>query len=343
MIVDRIYEYLESRGQKLPQDVVDFALKRVERTVRRNLGELEDRSRPRQISGSLAWYCPRRAYYQLTGAEQQQLTARARVTFLMGDVLQACIDVLSTMAGVVFEYPDSAGDELELRDTISGVEVVGHVDHALRTNQDGLLVVDSKSMSAYGFDEFKAAATNPEHEYWKKERWGYLAQVRFYAMLVRRLGLGTGERSILLAICKNTGHMAEMIVPRDPEVEDAFLRAIPRLGAARAQYQAAREAVVATVLANGGTVEAAEKAAAAVPRVEATGLLPRASWANAVEVGIVKLPDGSRGKAMEVDTDSERTRGNGWRCNYCPFVTKCFEGFELVPMSKPVYRKALNK
>lgn len=338
MIVDRIYEYLETRGRELPPELVNHALRRVAHTLRRNLGEREDRSRPRNISGSLAWYCPRRAYYQLTGAEQEQPAPRARMAFFMGDVLQASIDVLATMAGVTFEYPDANGDELELRADINGAEVVGHVDHAIRHPDEGLIVVDSKSMAQWGFDEFVRATQDPAADWWAKERWGYLAQLRFYMWLIRRLGLGTGKTGLFVGICKNTGTLAEMTVQACPDTEAAFERAIPRLVAARAKFKTAKEAVMATVLANGGTLQEAEAAATAVPRTEATGLLPRPSWAGLVEVSNVKLPDGTRGKALEVDTDAERTKGNGWRCNYCPFVKNCFPGVELVAMSKPAWR-----
>lgn len=343
MIVDRIYEYLDTRGKQLPPELVKYALARMERTLRRNLGEREERSRARNISGSLAWYCPRKAYFQLVGAQQEELTARARMAFFMGDVLQASMDVLATMAGVQFEYPDAAGDELELRDSIGGVEVVGHVDHAIRHPEHGLVVIDSKSMAQYGFDEFVRAAKDPAAEWWSRERWGYLAQIRFYMYLVKRLGLGDGKLGIFLGICKNTGALAQVQVAEDAETIAAFERAIPRLDAARKSFFSAREAVIATVVANGGNMQQAEAAASTVPYTEATGLLPRAPWAGLVEVNNVKLPDGSRGRALEVDTDSERTKGNGWRCNYCSFVTQCFPGVQLVAMSKPAYRMPAPK
>lgn len=343
MIVDRIYEYFETSGRELPREVVAQALKRVEWTLRRNLGEREERTRPRNISGSTAWFCPRRAYYQLTGAEQDRPAPRARMAFFMGDVLQASIDVLATMAGVQFEYPDANGDELELRAEVGGVEVVGHVDHAVRVEGEGLVVIDTKSMATYGFEEFVRAAQDPKADWWTKERWGYLAQLRFYMWLVRWLGLGSGRYGLFVAVCKNTGQMAELTVQACRETEAAFERAIPRLDQARNLYRVAKEAVIATVLANGGTMQEADAAASSVPRTEATGLLPRASWAGLVEVSNAKLPDGSRGRALEVDTDPERTKGNGWRCNYCPFVTSCFPGVQLVAMSKPAYRMPAPK
>ena len=343
MIVDRIAEYMETQGREIPPEVMAIAMKRLQWTIKRNLGEQEERSRARNISGSLAWFCPRRAYYQLTGAEQEKLTGRARMTFMMGDVLQATVDVLATLAGVEFAYPDAEGEELELRQDIGGVEVVGHVDHALRIEGEGLVVLDSKSMADYGFGEFEKAARDPEADWWRKEKLGYIAQIRFYMMLVRMAGLGTGERAAFIGINKNNGKMAELWVKRDEAMEQMFLRAIPVLAEARQRYFSARDLVVGQVLEQGGSLAEADAAGSAVTRDEAHGLLPRAKWAKTVEVSNVKLPDGSRGRGLEVCTDKELTDGNGWRCNYCPFTAQCWPGFELVPMSSgPVWRKANN-
>lgn len=348
MIVDKIQEYLETQGREIPADVMALAAKRFAWTLRRNLGEQEDRARARQISGSLAWYCPRRAYYQLTGAGQERLTGRARVTFLMGDTLQTVVDVLATLAGVQFAYPDENGDELELRQEVEGVEVVGHVDHAVHVEGEGLVVLDSKSMAPYGYQEFVKAVHDPKAAWWEKERLGYVAQLRFYMMLIRLAGLGTGERGAFIGIDKGTGNFSELWVNRCPETEAMFLRAIPVLAAARERYWTARDAVVAGVLDRGGSLAEADAAASAVPRDAANGLLPKARWAKVVEVSGVKLPDGTKGRALEVCVDKDQTEGHGWRCSYCPWARQCAEaehgpGFELVPMSSgPVWRKPVK-
>lgn len=343
MIVDRIIDYLESTGRKVPEDLLTLALARMERTLRRNLGEQRE-SKARSIGGSLSWYCPRRAYYQLTGAAGEKPSGRSRVAFLMGDTLQAVVDLLASLAGVEFAYPDADGKELEVRLPIEGVEVVGHIDHAVRTSKEGLVVGDTKSMATYTYRDFTKACSDPEAEWWKVERWGYVAQLRFYMWCVELLGLGTGERGFFIGIDKNTGHMAELWVARDPATIEVFKRAIPALEAARKRYFTAREAVLGTVTSNGGSLAEAEAAASAVPRNEANGLPARPVWARTIELaGANKRADGTKGRVLEVDTDRARTNGQGWRCNYCPFTAACWPGFDLVAMSDgPKWRKAIE-
>lgn len=350
MIVDRILAYLEGAGVPVTDDTLNMATRRVARTIKRNLGEQRDRRRRKTIGGSLSWFCPRRAYYSLTGAYAEAAKGRSRVAFLMGDVLQACIDVLATQAGVEFAYPDADGNELELEVTIGGVVCRGHIDHGVRTSRDGIVVMDSKSMATYTYRDFERACRTPSYDPhdWKDwrvvERWGYMAQLRFYMYAVELLDLGTGARGAFIGIDKNTGHLAELWVERDQATVDMFNRAVPALDAMVRRYDDAVAAVRETALANGADDDEADAAASAVPRTVETGLPDRPTWANAVLMpGANKRADGSKGAVYEVDTDKERTGGQGWRCNYCPFAASCWPGFEVVPMSGgPKWRKAAD-
>ncbi len=61
----------------------------------------------------------------------------------------------------------------------------------------------------------------------------------------------------------------------------------------------------------------------------------RPPWAvTEVKNGKNLRADGSEGPVEEV---------KHWRCNYCPFVGTCFDGFALVPLkAKPAWRKAVS-
>ena len=344
MIVDRIYKYLDGKGVDIGEHVLKLAMSRVHKTLTRNLGVREDRKRRKTIGGSTEWYCPRRAYYSMTGAPKERYSARSRIAFLMGDILQAVVDICATQAGVEFAYPNTSGEELELDVTIEGVRVVAHIDHALKLADEGLVVFDSKSMADHTFYRFEAAATDPLAEWRQIEMWGYVAQLRFYMWLVELTGLGTGQRGAFIGINKNTGHMAELWVDRCEDTIAMFRRAVPGLTGMVSAYDRAAATVRETVLAQGGSPEDAELACEAVPRIVDHGLPPRPVWARTIELpGSNKRADGSKGPVVQVDVGKENTGGQGFRCSYCPFTELCYPGFEPVYLKGgPKYRKALE-
>lgn len=354
MIVDRIEEYLNGPRAKVEDVHLETAMGHVERTFRRNLGDRDDAGNRRRISGSLPWYCPRRAYYTIAGAPREAVKGRSLIAFLMGDVLEAAVVVLARQAGVRFSWPNDAGDQMRLEQTFrtpAGIEtVVGHLDLVVEADDDQI-AGDVKSMADYSFREFQKAATQNERQaledptsWWSVERWGYVAQLRFYLWLLELSGQGSGSRGFFVGVNKNTGHLAELWIDRDQETIDVFKRAIPALVAARAKYDAAANAVRETVLSNGGTDEEAAAAVARVPLIEAHGLPGRPRWHRLIRLeGQNQRADGTKGPILEIDTDKKTTQGQGWRCGYCPWVLECHPGFDVVPLkSGPKFRKAAD-
>ena len=348
MIVDRILDYLGGSGREIPDAVLAVAHEQFDRTFRRNLGKQRAPGERRRISASLPWYCPRRAYYTLTGAAGEVPSGRSRVAFLLGDLIETAVVTLARQAGIVFPWPNERGEQLELRWTFptpnGPEEVVGHTDLAIETSADGLIVGDVKSMADYTFREFARACSDPSAPWHEVERWGYVAQLRFYMWLLELTKQGTGERGFFVGVNKNTGHLAELWVERCPETVAMFERAIPYLVHVRETYDRAADAVRETAIANGSDLDEAEAAASIVPRNEAHGLPPRPAWSKIVRLGGAnKRSDGSKGPVLEVCTDKDQTQGQGWRCGYCPHTAACFPGFSLVPMSRgPKWRKAAD-
>lgn len=331
MIVPAITEYLDSTGEDVAPDTVERFLPRLIRTFNRNLG-VKEGPRRRPISASLPWYCPRRCLYDITGQPGEATTGRSRMTFLLGDVYQVATDIAAEQAGVTFAYPDESGEELELEWEVDGHKVVAHIDHAIKVEGEGLVAVDSKSMSDYSFQRARKAAVDASADWWERERWGIVAQLRFYAWGLKVLGLGTGKRSIIVGVNKNTGHLVQIEVPECPDTIAVFERAIPLLANARDAWDAHKAEHPDAVLD------------------EASGfLLPRPGWANAIRLkGNNKRPDGTKGPVWEVDQDKERTGDQGWRCGYCKWNTGegvdghpgCWEGFRAIVVSgKPKLRK----
>lgn len=292
MIADRIIDYLRGDLSEAPDSMLDVAASMFRASLKRNL-TAAPREERRHISASSPWYCARKMLYGMRGAESVPLNPRARIAFTMGDTLEQMAVILARLSGVEVLSPAPDGTQESATIQIAGREVSCHLDATIRGPSGEVVPVDVKSMADYGFGEFEQAIRDPGAKWWMEERWGYLTQLRIY-MLAKQ-----AEYGLFLAINKNTGLPAELMVSRDPEWE----REIAQRMAFVNEHDAA------------GTTP------------------PRPPWATTVtKSGDNLRPDGSKGAVEEISS---------WRCNYCPKVATCFEGFSLVALkSKPAWRRA---
>ena len=309
MIVDRVTRYLESCNGVIPDKVMEVAQGSFGHSLQRNLASNRDvEERKPSISPSGPWYCPRRFHYKLTSAPKEDLQWRSRLAFLLGDTVEAIAIVLMRLAGVPMLSPNEDGLQLRVHATLGGIEIAGSIDASVKYAGHGEIPVDVKSMSAYSFADFQRACTDPGHAWWHKQRFDNVFQVRLYKRMMKEMGLSDGQHGILVGVNKNTGHLAEAWV--NPHDDDKLI----------------------------------DRAVAKVALHHASGKVPdRPAWAKAIEMpGANLLPDGTKGPCLQIDTDKQRTGDHGWRCSYCPYTEVCWPGFEVVPLSKPVYRKPIQ-
>lgn len=267
MIVDVVEKYLGGDRAKVDEAVLSHAMQGIERSFVRNLTDHEREHRV-GIHASSAWYCARRMVYDLDPtAPREALQPRARMTFLMGDVLEQTVIFLARMAGVPILSPAPGAEQESVRLMVEGCEVVGNMDMTVQGPDGSEIPVDVKSMSEYGFKEFERAILDPSHPWWSADpkngnRWAYLTQLRFYMMAKR------APHGIFVAVDKNTGHMAEMHVAPDPSWE----------------------------------VEFRERAKYLLSWTMQKGLPPRPAWATTKTLpGNNQRPDGSKGPVEEIE------------------------------------------
>lgn len=342
MIADKIESYLMGEGQPVPPGLLDVAAAHVRRSLARNFGERAE-YRARVPSPSSKSYCARRQVYDaLPMAEHREGDRpRARITFTLGDSVEAVGMLLARQAGVKFITPDEAGEQLRLKVTIDpkewGIdeppfEIAGNMDCTFHVDGNGETVADWKSMSEYGFDDALAAAKSPSARWWKEQEDDYIAQVRWYMLLLRVSGRGEGKFGYLLPVNKSTGAVCEIRIPHDRDAEVMLVR------------KAAYVWKHLRAIAGDKPLETAS-VEDALRYVQAS--VPRPSWFNTILLtGSNERGDGTKGPVVQVDTIRDKARHGsgpfvGFRCSYCPFTQACLgpEGYVLVPLGKPVLRR----
>lgn len=342
MIVDRITEYLDKGSDhEVDEQALGVALRGMKRGIVRNLGPRNDGGRSRNPSPSSSWACGRRLLFDWLGLDREDVSWRARLTFMHGDVNEAAGILLARQAGVDLLTPDpETGEQLTVEAMVNpadwGVDgepfpLVGHVDATLEVHSHGECPADWKAVSTYTFQDMEQAAKRKDAPWWAKERDGYVAQVRWYCIALRLMGRGDGQWGCLVGVNKNTGHLCEVVVPYDHEEEVRLIRKAAYVWAKIREAQA---------LDNLGEDEAMAK--------WVRDSIPRPRWAADPVPCTGKLPGGLKGKGLKIPTQyDEAVHGpkaeyQQWRCGYCPFTTTCWPGFSLVPLSKPEYRKAVK-
>lgn len=261
MIVDAVEKYLSGARATVNDAVLDAAMAGIRKSFVKNLTDAT-REKREGLHASSKWSCTRRMLYDLAETEPEALTARARVTFMLGDVWEQALLFLIRQAGVNIVTPGIDGVQERHVLTVEGAVISGSIDLVVRDPAGAEIPVDAKSMNARSFGEFKDAISDPKAEWWEKQRWDYLTQLRFY-MIAKKAPYG-----MFVAVCKDTGHMAELHVMPDPSWEIEFRQ---------------RCAYLMDHL----------KPGAPTP--------PRPSWAKSeIRAGANERPDGSKGPVEEV-------------------------------------------
>jgi len=132
--------------------------------------------------------CIRQQAYTVLDYPVPKLNPRAKMTFLFGDMIEALITCLAKSAGVNLH-----SEQKEVK--FAGV--TGHIDGII--NDDTLF--ECKSMSQFGYEKFLRVGISDDS--------GYISQCQSY---MQALGL---KQACLVAVNKNTGHIAEQIIYPD--------------------------------------------------------------------------------------------------------------------------------
>ena len=163
-------------------------------SMQRQFFETEPRVGEAVLSPSSLGKCVRMLAYAYHGYPQEGISAKLKMTFLTGDLLEAVIYAVAEFSGwpieniqkVVYPFGEEGG-------------VKGSIDGML-----GNVMVDVKTSSLASFDITKRLGVT--------DGFGYLTQIALYKEGVQ------SEEGIFVYVNKNTGEIAVHSVPHDPDL-----------------------------------------------------------------------------------------------------------------------------
>lgn len=207
MIVEKIEHYLTGRGQTLDEEVLQQMWNSFTFSVQRQL--MEERELSKNLRGSNPGPCARKMAYATLGYEPTEpLQARSKVTFLTGDLLELVAVGMMRLAGlnVTDTCLDADGQSEAIFDVGNGTLVKCHADGILHPQigvTDVKRLLEIKSSSDYGFKREWLRGNMSDQ---------YRLQHNIY---MEAYGIDHG---IFLVVNKNTGHFAEVLTEKDPDI-----------------------------------------------------------------------------------------------------------------------------
>lgn len=216
MIVNEINRFLTAESQDIPQAILDEAGKLASYSFARQFGKREER--PATLRLSSIGSCTRKQAYKILGYEDngKEIDSRAKQVFFQGDICELAIVSLAKAAGV--NITDSGLDQKAIE--FDGIQ--GHADGVITIGDEQAgyerVLLEVKSMSSFSFKNFENQQIDE----------GYRYQCNAY---MEALGL---NRTCIVALNKDSGVLAEWIIPKQKEIVDdirnriAILRAVTK-------------------------------------------------------------------------------------------------------------------
>jgi len=202
MIVDRVYDYINSTGKEVDKEILEEARERFGYTVKRQFMEDDNWNREGKIYASqMGKKCPRQLSYKYHGVEyESEMSPRTKVKFFLGDLSELGALALGKLAGL-----DLGLSQSKLNIEVEGFKTHGYID-GLLYDGDEPYIVEAKSTGRYSFQSFEKKGF--------KDRPHYMTQINLY---MRNLGINKG---IFLVVNTDTGHLGERIVQYNQKYVD---------------------------------------------------------------------------------------------------------------------------
>jgi len=193
MIKDKIYDLLSlNEDAPIPMEILNEFSQAVVEGFRRQI--LTEKSEKSNLRLSQVGRCVRQQWYSIKGFDGEPLNPRTRMTFLFGDIIEAVVVALAKTAGV---------NLFDQQKEVKVLGVKGHIDGIIMDGKKACLF-ECKSMSDAGFKSLERNGLEDD--------FGYLTQANLY---MHALGLDVGY---LVAVNKNTGHIAEVEIHKDYDI-----------------------------------------------------------------------------------------------------------------------------
>lgn len=198
MIIDKINAYLSNNNLTINDSLRYEVEKLAGVSFRRQFMQTEETVSKGKLRLSSAGNCARKLSYAYHGFEKKgkEIDSRSKIIFFQGDLVELMLISIARLSGCNLIATGLSQALAQL--PVNGQMIDGHPDGILIDGGE-LLLVEVKSMSSYGFEDFQRGEIDD----------GYFAQVNAY---MSALGL---KRCVFVGLNKDSGVLHEMIVNRD--------------------------------------------------------------------------------------------------------------------------------
>ncbi len=167
----------------------------------------KDREWANPLRMSNAGKCARAIAYQLHGYEAEPLSARARMTFRLGDLIE------SDLVDASLKCSEFKGMQDEVEIIIENTVIKGHIDGYLPAEEHPETGVDFKSISDFGFKR----AQSGEVDY------SYICQAHCY------MTAKNWQQFLIVFYKKHTSHLTEVFIEFNPSIWDEVVARFKRV------------------------------------------------------------------------------------------------------------------
>ena len=206
MIVDKINLYLTEQGKSI-DDRISYEVGLLAQWSFNRQFMTDDESISKgHIRLSASGKCPRQLAYGYHGFEKKgkEMDSRSKLTFFAGDMVEVVIMQLAKAALKKLGGGNigcCGRDQAVVSLSVNGSLVEGHPD-GLFISQQGIYLVECKSMSSFGFKKFEAGEVDDS----------YLTQMNVY---MASMGL---SKCIMIAYNKDSNVLGEKLIELDKDI-----------------------------------------------------------------------------------------------------------------------------
>lgn len=206
MLVEKVHEYLTGSNTLLDENLLSAMHDTFVFSVKRQL--MEQKGVSKTLRGSNPGPCARRMAYAFLGFDESKAPdARARITWLTGDLLELVSVAVLKLAGI-----NVTNTCLDTEGQLEGFFQVGN-GLMIPCHADGKINIQIGVADEPHLLEIKSTTDHSFKYQWLRGLIGdqYMLQHQVY---LETFGL---ERGVFFVVNKNTGHFHEVLTQKDPE------------------------------------------------------------------------------------------------------------------------------
>lgn len=212
MIADKIKNYLDNSDKTINEELIKSYFERYSDSVKRQFMQDRESTPGKMYTTLVTKKCARQSAYKYLGFKAEPISARGKLNFFNGDLIEHTMLMLAELAGCPIKRNN---DRLEI--DCNGFKIPCKPD-GLYEEAGNLYNVEVKKMSDYIYEEWEEGTLSDD--------WGYRSQ----AMMECAAWIENGvmvKGTVFLGVKGLTGNFREEVLPYEPSlVKETFKRAV---------------------------------------------------------------------------------------------------------------------